>query len=103
MAEKSVRYTPEFKRQMIDLVRGGRTPAELSREFGPTAWTVWRGVRRRAGDGGKGEGGLTRAEREEFTGRGARTASSRKNGRSLQKPRPGLRPRSPRHRSALRI
>jgi hypothetical protein len=25
MADKSVRYTPEFKRQMIDLVRGGRT------------------------------------------------------------------------------
>ena len=26
MADKSVRYTPEFKRQMVDLVRGGRGP-----------------------------------------------------------------------------
>ncbi len=40
MADKSVRYTPEFKRQMVDLVRSGRMPAELSREFGPTAWTI---------------------------------------------------------------
>ena len=38
MADKSVRYTPEFKRQMVDLVRSGRTPATLSKEFGPTAW-----------------------------------------------------------------
>ena len=28
MAEKkTVRYTPEFKRQMVDLVRSGQTPA----------------------------------------------------------------------------
>ena len=25
MASKTVRYTPEFKRQMVDLVRGGRS------------------------------------------------------------------------------
>jgi transposase-like protein len=40
MATKSVRYTPEFKRQMVDLVRSGRSPAELAREFEPTAWTI---------------------------------------------------------------
>jgi len=67
MAEKTVRYTPEFKRQMVDLVRGGRTPAELSREFGPTAWTISLWVRQEARDRGKGDGGLTSAEREELT------------------------------------
>jgi len=30
-------YAPEFRRQMVDLVRSGRTPEELSREFEPTA------------------------------------------------------------------
>ena len=28
-------YPPEFRRQMIDLVRSGRTPEELAREFEP--------------------------------------------------------------------
>ena len=32
MANKSVRYTPEFKRQMVELVRSGRTPASLAKE-----------------------------------------------------------------------
>ena len=26
-------YPPEFRRQMVDLVRSGRTPEELAREF----------------------------------------------------------------------
>ena len=30
-------YLPEFRRQMVDLVRSGRTPEELAREFGPSA------------------------------------------------------------------
>ena len=29
-------YPPEFRRQMVDLVRSGRTPEELAREFEPT-------------------------------------------------------------------
>jgi transposase-like protein len=40
MADKAIRYTPEFKRQMVDLVRAGRTPASLAKEFGPTAWSI---------------------------------------------------------------
>ena len=40
IAKKSVRYTAEFKRQMVDLVRSGRTAASLAKEFGPSAWTV---------------------------------------------------------------
>jgi transposase len=66
MAEKSIRYTPEFKRQMIELVRAGRTPASLSREFGPSAWTIGLWVKQAACDAGRGDGGLTTAEREEL-------------------------------------
>jgi transposase-like protein len=57
MADKSVRYTPEFKRQMVDLVRSGRTPASLSKEFGPTAWSIALWVKRARRDDGTGDGG----------------------------------------------
>jgi transposase len=67
MAVKSVRYTPEFKRQMVDLVRSGRSPASLSKEFGPTAWSISLWVKQAQRDIGKGDGGLTTAEREELS------------------------------------
>jgi transposase len=66
MANKSVRYTPEFKRQMVDLVSSGRTPASLAKEFGPTPWSISLWVKQDARDAGKGDGGLTNAEREEL-------------------------------------
>ena len=66
-ADKSVRYAPEFKRQMVDLVRSGRSPASLAKEFGPTAWTIALWVRQAQRDIGKGDGGLTTAEREELS------------------------------------
>jgi len=67
MAKRSVRYTPEFKRQMVDLVRAGRKAASLAKEFGPSAWTIALWVKQDARDGGSGDGGLTSAEREELT------------------------------------
>jgi transposase len=67
MASKQNRYAPEFRRQMVELVRTGRSPAELSREFGPTAWTIALWVKQAARDAGKGDGGLTSAERQELT------------------------------------
>ena len=33
-------YPQEFRRQMVDLVRSGRTPEELAREFEPTAQSI---------------------------------------------------------------
>ena len=67
MADKTVRYAPEFRRQMVDLVRSGRTPASLSKEFGPSAWTIALWVKQAARNAGKGDGGLTSAEREELS------------------------------------
>ena len=66
MADKSVRYAPEFKRQMVDLVRAGCKPASLSKEFGPSAWTVALWVKQGASDASKGDGGLASPEREEL-------------------------------------
>lgn len=61
------RYTREFRAQMVDLVRAGRKPAELSHEFGCTPWTIRGWVKQAARDAGRGDGGLTTLEREELT------------------------------------
>ena len=33
-------YSPEFRRQMVELVRAGRDPVDLAREFEPTAQSI---------------------------------------------------------------
>ena len=40
MTKRPRRHTEDFRRQMIDLVRSGRTPEELSREFDPSAQAI---------------------------------------------------------------
>ena len=37
MGKTRAAYPPEFRRQMVELVRAGRSPEELAREFEPTA------------------------------------------------------------------
>src|SRR5271166_2696761 len=59
-------YAPEFRRQMVELVRAGRSPAELGREFEPSSQTIRNWVAQTARDAGRGDGGLTTAEREEL-------------------------------------
>jgi transposase len=59
-------YPPEFRQQMVDLVRAGRTPEELSREFEPTAQSIWNWVRQSERDQGIRLDGLTTDEKEEL-------------------------------------
>lgn len=62
-------YAPEFRRQMVDLVRAGRKPAELAREFNCTAQSIATWVAQAAADSGKpvrGKDMLSSAEREEL-------------------------------------
>ncbi len=66
MGKKGTKYTPEFRRQMVDLVRAGRVPAQLAREFDLSAWTIGNWVKQDARDAGRGDGGLTTSEREEL-------------------------------------
>lgn len=62
----ALRYTAEFRRQMIALVRAGRKPSELAREFGCSSWSINRWVAQAERDAGRGDGGLTTTEREEL-------------------------------------
>ncbi|MBA2673405.1 MAG: transposase [Ramlibacter sp.] len=62
-------YPAEFRQQIIELARAGRTPAELSREFGPSAQSISNWVAQSARDSGKplpGKEGLATGEREEM-------------------------------------
>ncbi len=59
-------YPAEYRQQMVDLVRGGRTPEALSREFEPSAQSIWNWVRQAERDEGIRSDGLTTEEKEEL-------------------------------------
>ncbi len=59
-------YPPEFRQQMVELVRAGRSPEELSREFEPSAQSISNWVAQADRDEGKRKDGVTSAEREEL-------------------------------------
>ena len=59
-------FAPAFRRQMVELVRAGRTPRELSREFEPCYETIRHWVRQADRNEGGDTSGLTPAEREEL-------------------------------------
>ncbi len=59
-------YAAEFRARMVELVRSGRTPEDLSREFEPTAQSIWNGVRQAERDQGVRVDGLKTDEKEEL-------------------------------------
>ena len=63
-------YAGEFRVQMVELVKAGRTPSQLAREFGCSAQSIANWVAQAAIDTGRplpGKDGLSSAEREELT------------------------------------
>src|SRR5215472_476483 len=66
MGKTRAAYPPEFRRQMVERVRAGRTPEELAREFEPTAQSIRNWLAQSERNAGRGDGGLTTAEREEL-------------------------------------
>jgi transposase len=59
-------YPPEFRRRILDLVRSGRTPESLEKQFGMSAQTVRNWKRQDDLDAGRRKDGLTSEEREEL-------------------------------------
>ena len=59
-------YPAEFRRQMVDLVRSGRSPGHLAREFEPSAQSIRNWVVEADRDDGRRDDGMTTAEREEL-------------------------------------
>ena len=59
-------YPSEYRARMVELVRAGRTPESLSREFEPAARSIRQWVRQADRDDGRRADGLTTDEREEL-------------------------------------
>ncbi len=59
-------YASEFRRQMVELARAGRSAEELAREFEPSAQAIRNWVVQADRDEGRRGDGLTSAEREEM-------------------------------------
>ena len=62
-------YPAEFRRQMVELVRAGRKPTQLAREFNVTAQSISTWVAQAAADSGRparNKEMLSNAEREEL-------------------------------------
>jgi transposase len=57
-------YSQAFRDQMVELVRSGRTPEALSREFEPAAETIRGWVRAADEAGGSAEGGTPQEQEE---------------------------------------
>ena len=62
MTNTGRRYPPEFRQRLIELVRGGQRPEELSREFEPSAQAIRNWVAR--ADRGEKQAIQPTAERE---------------------------------------
>lgn len=59
-------YPPEYRERIIELVRTGRSPESLAREFEPSAQCIRNWVRQADRDAGRRRDGLTSEERTEL-------------------------------------
>lgn len=59
-------YPEELKKKLVALVRQGRTPEELSRQFEPTAQAIRNWIAQAERDEGRRQDGLTTTERDEL-------------------------------------
>lgn len=59
-------YPPEFRRQIVELVRAGRSPSDLAREFEPSAEAIRSWVKQADRDAGRRTDGLPSDERAEL-------------------------------------
>ena len=67
-AKSHARYAPEYRRRMVELVRGGgRSPDDLAKEFEPSARSIRNWVAQAERDAGRRLDGLTGAERQELS------------------------------------
>ena len=60
------RYPPEYKERIVELVRAGRSPRSVAREFEPSEQTVRNWVKQAGLDEGRRSDGLTTEARKEM-------------------------------------
>jgi transposase len=63
---RTVPYPAEFRQKIVDLVRAGRSPGELAKEFEPSEQTIRNWVAQADANEGKRKDVLSSTEREEL-------------------------------------
>jgi transposase len=66
MAKSRRPYPLEYRQRIIELVRTGRSPESIAREFEPTAQCIRNWIRHADRDDGRRDDGLTTDERTEL-------------------------------------
>lgn len=66
MPKSHPKYPAEFRARMVELVRSGRSPEDLAKEFEPSSQAIRNWVRQADVDEGRRADGLTSAERDEL-------------------------------------
>ena len=66
MPRRHAPYPPEFRHQIVDLVRSGRSPTEIARDFECCSETIRKWVRQADLDEGRRDDGLTTDDRDEL-------------------------------------
>jgi len=90
------RYPPEYKERIVELVRAGRSPGSVAREFEPSAQTIRNWVKQADLDEGLRSDGLTTEARKEMRELKRENKRLRMERDILKKQRPGSRGRADR-------
>ena len=59
-------YPPELRRQLVELVRSGRSPESLAEEYEPSGESIRNWVKQADRDHGKRQDGMTTEEKDEL-------------------------------------
>ena len=59
-------YPDEFRRKMVELVRAGRSPQQLAKEFEPSAQAIRNWVKQAVLDSGRRDDGLASSDKDEL-------------------------------------
>jgi transposase len=59
-------YPAEFRKQIVDLAKAGRSPDDIAKDFEPSAQTIRSWIAQAERDSGARDDGLTTEEREEL-------------------------------------
>src|SRR3954465_848911 len=96
-------YPPEYRRRIVDLVRAGRTPESLAKEFEASAVSIRKWARQASIDEGQRTDGLTSDEKQELQRLRRENRVLREEKEILKKPRPGSPRRPPRSRRRVQV
>ena len=103
MLRRRTEYPEEFRRQVVELHRAGRSARALAKEFEPSEQTIPNWIKQAQLDAGERKDGLTSTENDELRRLRRENRQLKINETSCQKPQPGSQGRPAHSRTDLRV